>query len=213
MLGARPHISRVCVVQHPCPSEKLTRIEKLILSFCVQSTIQIHSSNVSIHSYLLSKMGKSGKGRVSGVQRKQINQRAVCSAMEGEMEDVTFARVLKHLGAGHVRVILPNKREGIAKIRTVLTKRGSTPIVSDDIVVLSGRDFETKTSVKGDGTIVEKVDRYDLLGVLSRVQAAKMEKEGKIPSWFITSDEREGEEDIFDYSEDIPDEDVDVDAI
>lgn len=155
-------------------------------------------------------MGK--KGRVSGAQRKEINQRTVVSAMDGESEEVLFGRVLKHLGCGHVRVILPNKREGIARIRTVLSKRGSTPIVTDDVVVLSGRDFETGVTVKADGTLVEKVDRYDLLGVLSRVQAAKMEKEGKIPSWFVTSETGDAGEDIFDYTEDVP-EDVDIDAI
>ncbi len=156
-------------------------------------------------------MGK--KGRLSGAQRKVINDRAVSSAMEGDMEDVQFGHVLKHLGAGHIRVVLSNKREGIAKIRTVLSKRGSTPIVAGDVVILSGRDFETKSTVNPDGTLNEKVDRYDVLGVLSRPQAAKMEKEGKIPSWFITTDAGEGEGDIFDYSEDAPDEEVDIDTI
>lgn len=156
-------------------------------------------------------MGKSGKGRISGAQRKEINTRTVSSAMDGEMDDVLFARVLKHLGAGHVRIILPNKREGIARIRTVLCKRGSTPIVTDDVVILSARDFETGTTVKSDGTLVEKVDRYDLLGVLTRVQAAKMEKEGKIPSWFVAAETTEGETDIFEYAPDT--EDVDVDEI
>jgi len=158
-------------------------------------------------------MGK--KGRLSGTQRKDINNRAVSSAMdsamEGDMEDIQFAHVLKHLGAGHVRIILSNKREGIAKIRTFLSRRGSTPIVTGDIVILSGRDFETKSTVA-----IDKVDRYDLLGVLSRSQANKMEKEGKIPSWFITTDAGEGEGDIFDYSEEAvkyDDEDIDVDAI
>ncbi len=155
-------------------------------------------------------MGK--KGRLSGAQRKDINNRAVSSAMEGAMEDVQFAHVLKHLGAGHIRVVLSNKREGIAKIRTVLSKRGSTPIVAGDVVILSGRDFETKSTVNPDGTLTEKVDRYDVLGVLSRSQAAKMEKEGKIPAWFISADVAPEDGDIFDYSE-TPEEDLDVDAI
>lgn len=162
-------------------------------------------------------MGKSSKkGRLTGTQRKEINDRTVSSVMDEETEGIVFGRVLKHLGAGHVRVILPNKSEGIAKIRTVLSRRGSTPIVSDDIVVLSGRDFETKTTA--DGKAVDRVDRYDLLGVLTRSQAAKMEKEGRIPAWFVLSAEEaaDGEGDIFDYSE-IPEvdetEEIDIDAI
>ncbi len=141
-------------------------------------------------------MGRGGKkGRITGSQRKEINDRTVSAAMDGDMEDCMFGRVLKHLGSGHVRVILPNSKEGIAKIRTVLSKRGSTPIVTDDIVVLSGRDFETRTKEKEDA-----VDRYDLLGVLTRSQASKLEKDGKIPAWFLSLEEKEEEGEIFDYA-------------
>ena len=149
-------------------------------------------------------MGKgSKKGRLTGGQRKEINQKVVNSVMEGDMEGTVLARVLKHLGSGNIRVILPNKREAIAKIRTVLSRRGSTPIVSGDIVVLSGREFETKA---------EEDMRYDVLGVMSRNEAAKLEKAGQIPSWMIVGGEKEEEEgDIFDFDE--KDEEVDIDAI
>lgn len=165
-------------------------------------------------------MGKSGKkGRLPGAQRKAINAQTVSAAMNDDGENVLFGRVLKHLGTGHVRVILPNKREGIAKIRTVLSRRGSTPIATDDVVVLSGRDFETRTTeVATTASGAEKVERYDLLGVLTRAQAAKMEKDGRIPSWFTVIGDKgadELESDIFDYTE-TPEEDddeVDVDNI
>lgn len=156
-----------------------------------------------------------GKGRITGARRKEKNNSTVSAAMDGDMEDIVFARVLKHLGAGHVRIILENKREGIARIRSVLCKRGSTPIVSDDIVVLSGRDFETKSNNVGtDGKVIERIDKYDLLGVLTRQQAAKMEKEGKIPSWFVSFGEGgiDGT-DIFDYSEMPVEDEVNVDDI
>ena len=156
-------------------------------------------------------MGKGGKkGRITGSQRKEINDRTVSAAMDGDMEDVIFGRVLKHLGAGHVRVILPNSREGIAKIRTVLSKRGSTPIVTDDVVVLSGREFETRvTEAKEDS-----VQRYDLLGVLTRSQASKMEKDGRIPPWFLSFEEGKQEDgEIFDYSAVEDEEDVDIENI
>jgi translation initiation factor IF-1 len=144
-----------------------------------------------------------GKGHITAGKRKEINNRTVTEAMNGDSEDIFFGRVLKHLGNGHVRVILPNKREGIAKIRSALTKRGTTPIVTDDIVVLSGREFETKSAVGPDGRPIEKVEKFDLLGVLSRAQAGKMEKEGKIPAWFVASEDGsggDGDNFVFDYT-------------
>ncbi len=153
-------------------------------------------------------MGKtSKKGRITGGQRKEINQRAVDSALADELEGTVFGRVLRHLGAGNVQVMLENQREAIARIRTVLARRGSTPIVADDIVILSGRDFESGDKM-----------RYDLLGVMTRAEAARLEKAGRIPSWFlhtVDGDVKKDEEDIFDYSEakEEKDEDIDVDAI
>jgi translation initiation factor IF-1 len=158
-------------------------------------------------------MGKgSKKGRLTGSQRKELNERAVQSVMEEEVEGVEFGRVIKHLGNAHVQVILSNKREGIAKIRTALSRRGSTPIVADDIVILSGREFE-KPGEK---------PKYDLLGVLSRSNASKMEREGRIPSWMLvlqTSDavQHVEEGDLFDYTNhkeaEEEDSDIDVDKI
>lgn len=159
-------------------------------------------------------MGKgSKKGRLTGGQRKELNQRVVSTVISDPTEEVVFGRVLRHLGQGHVRIILTDKREGIAKIRTALARRGSTPIVSDDIVILSGRDFETMADSK---------PRFDLLGVMTRAEATKLEKAGRIPSWFLQSAEgiekgtSHEEEDLFDYSESKEveeDEDVDIDNI
>ena len=157
-------------------------------------------------------MGKSSKkGRITASKRQEINKRNVSEAIDGDMEDVEFARVLKHLGAGHVRIILTNKTEGIAKIKTALARRGSTPIVSDDIVVISGRDFETRTTE----ATKDKVDRYDILGVLTRQQASKLEKEGRIPAWFMAlADGAEAEDgDIFDYDETKEEEEIDINDI
>jgi hypothetical protein len=75
--------------------------------------------------------------------------------------------------------------------------------VSGDIVILSGRDFETKA---------DEEMRYDVLGVMSRNEAGKLEKAGEIPSWMLVGGEKEEEEgDIFDYVE--KEEEVDIDAI
>ena len=156
-------------------------------------------------------MGKSSKkGRITGEQRKQMNNRVVQEVMDEDYDDVVFGRVLRHLGAGHVRVMLADKKEGIAKIRTALTRRGSTPITTDDIVILTGRDFETAADTKL---------RFDLLAVMTRSDAARLEKEGRIPPWFLQSAEtmEKGgeEEDVFDYTthKEVEEEDVDIDTI
>jgi translation initiation factor IF-1 len=152
-------------------------------------------------------MGKgSKKGRLTGGKRKELNQKIVNSVMEGDTEDIVFGRVLKHLGAGNIRVVLANKREAIAKIRNILARRGSTPIVGGDIVILSGRDFETKA---------EDDMRYDVMGVMNRHESAKLEKSGQIPSWMLISADasEETEADIFDFSEAKESEDVDIDTI
>jgi hypothetical protein len=167
-------------------------------------------------------MGKSSKkGRLTGAQRKTMNKAVVSSVMEGDLEeDILFGRVLRHLGAGHVRVLFAGlhpdgtntlPREGIAKIRTALSRRGSTPIVADDIVVLSGRSFETTA---------EEKPRFDLIAVMTRPEAAKLERDGKIPSWLMQTggDVKVSApaDDIFDYTikeEDETDGDVDIDKI
>ena len=159
-------------------------------------------------------MGKSSKkGRITGGQRKEINQRAVDAAINDEMEGVVFGRVVKHLGDGHIEIILPNETRGNAKIRNVLAKRGSTPISGGDIVILSGREFETMASQR---------QRYDVLGVMTRAEAAKLEKAGRIPPWFLNTVDlasvakKEDADDIFDYSDSnavAEEADVDIDAI
>jgi initiation factor 1A len=163
-------------------------------------------------------MGKSSKkGRITGGQRQEINRRTVEAALNDEMEGILYGRVTKHLGEGHVQVVLENQKIGMAKIRNVLARRGSTPITEGDIVILSGRDFETLAADRM---------RYDLLGVMTRAEASRLEKAGKIPSWFINATDlstvakKDEGEDLFDYStkgtgdlvED-DDADVDVDAI
>lgn len=158
-------------------------------------------------------MGKSSKkGRLTGGQRKELNQRAVQSVIDEETDGIVFGRVLKHLGNAHVQVILSNKKQGIAKIRTALARRGTTPIVTDDIVIVSGRDFEKPC----------EIPRYDLLGVLSRSEASRMEREGRIPSWMLAIQSSDGihhieEGELFDYTtqklDEHDDSDVEIDDI
>ena len=158
----------------------------------------------------------SKKGRLTGAQRKEINSKAVSEALD-EPEGVIFARVVKHLGMGNLQVVLTSQKVGIAKIRTVLSRRGATPITSDDIVILSQRDFESEA---------DKRMRFDVLGVLSRSEASKLEKGGHIPKWFMQigtdaiGDRPATDEYEFDYTDvkeegadSDSDDDVDIDDI
>jgi translation initiation factor IF-1 len=143
-------------------------------------------------------MGKS----FNKANRQAKNTRIAQSVLEEdtELEGVEFGRVIRHLGCGYVRVILSNKSEALAKIRPNLSSRGATPIVVDDIVVLSGREFE------------KRGDRFDIMAVLQRAQASKLQKQSRIPAWFL-GDVGGEDGDIFDHSEEPEEETVDVDAI
>jgi translation initiation factor IF-1 len=162
----------------------------------------------------------SKKGRLTGEQRKDINKKAVHEALD-EPEGVIFGRVIKHLGMGNIQVMLKDQKLCIAKIRTVLSRRGATPITADDVVILSPRDFETEADNRM---------KHDVLGVMTKGEASKLAKAGHIPAWFLQSGAdtlggaAKAEEDVFDYSdvkqsdpdataEASEDEDVDVDDL
>ena len=159
----------------------------------------------------------SKKGRLTGSQRKEINKKAVHEALD-EPEGVIFGRVIKHLGMGNIQVMLKDQKLCIAKIRTVLSRRGATPITADDVVILSHRDFESEADTRM---------KFDVLGVMTKGEASKLAKAGHIPSWFLQSGAdtlggaADAVEDVFDYSEvkqddaadGSDDEDVDVDDL
>lgn len=153
----------------------------------------------------------SKKGRLNGAQRKAINQSAVQEALD-EPEGVIFGRVVRHLGMGNIEVVLIDQKRGLAKIRTVLSRKGATPISTNSIVILSKREFESDADTRM---------RFDVLGVMTKAEASKLQRGGHLPEWFIQSDEigeckDDGVE--FDYSEvkeepEDDDADVDIDDI
>jgi hypothetical protein len=158
-----------------------------------------------------------------GEARKRSNKLFADAACRGEYDDCQFGKVLKHLGGSRVAVITWDSldtskapRERQAVIRNLLRKKGCTPITIDDLVVLSSRDFETRSS--SDEAI------FDLVAIVEKKSAQRLIKDKTIPSWMaqcvsngidMSKDEDDG--DIFDYEtlEPTPDDDaeVDVDAI
>ncbi len=148
-------------------------------------------------------MPSSKKGRLSGSARKEINARTVDSAIKSE--DVIFGRMNKHFGNGRVEVLIEDahgsKKAVQAHIRRVLTKRGATPITTNDVVGITPREYESRLG--------DKEMNYDLICVLDRKSASTLEKDGRIPKWMMaiaetkTGDGKEAENAFeFDYGDD-----------
>jgi hypothetical protein len=142
-----------------------------------------------------------------GDARKRSNKLFADAACRGDYDDCQFGKVLKHLGGHRVSVITwdtldtskaPKERQAV--IRNLLRKKGCTPITIDDLVVLSCREFETRS------TSQEAV--FDLVAVVDKKSAQRLVKDKAIPSWMAksTSDHKAVDEDgdLFDY-EALPD--------
>lgn len=174
-----------------------------------------------------SKMGKSSKkGRISGTARKELNTRRAQDAVNGLTEGITFGRVVKMVGNGHVIVGIQGKhgmKELNVRIPNVLSRKGATPITTRDVVTIYvGTDFDPES--------VRSIDKFDLTSVLTIKQAYSLSVDGLIPSWMIADIESVDKTKLggdaetggfeFDYNEGASDEEdgdadaeVDVDAI
>lgn len=135
-----------------------------------------------IHSYISYKMPKSKKGRLSGGARKELNDRRATDAVSGLAKDVTFARVTKMVGAGHVRAAIEcrhGQKELLARIPNVLSRRGATPITTNSVVALYvGPGFDPNEALGAS-------DHFDITAVLSPRQAYALSKNGTIPGWMF----------------------------
>jgi translation initiation factor IF-1 len=111
--------------------------------------------------------------------RVEGNKRAVSSALNDEIEDAIYAKVLRHLGNSRVQIYYENDKkqgtEGIALIRNLLRRRGQVPITSNDIVIVTPRLFEAENAKK----------HFDLIAVLTRKDAMDLKKNNKIPDYFL----------------------------
>jgi len=84
-------------------------------------------------------MPRSKKGRISGTKRQELNSQRASAAINGKTDGVTFARITKMIGQGHVKVAIPYKhgiKELSARIPNVLGRRGATPITAKDVVAI-----------------------------------------------------------------------------
>ena len=132
----------------------------------------------------------SGKGRLSGGKRIEINQRRATDIVSGKIAGNVFARITKIVGAGHAKAAIEGKhgpKELLVRIPNLLGRRGATPITPSSVVsIYVGEDFTPDTDIK-----VE--DHFEITSILDAKQAYKLQKDGVIPLW-MAQDVAKGEE-------------------
>ena len=139
------------------------------------------------------------------------NQRTVNLALSGDMDHIVYAKVLTKLGDARMRIYYEDDKkgqEGIGKIRGLLRKRGQVPIGTNDVVIVTARDFENGNKGK---------KNFDIIAVLSSKDIADLKKRKEIPDYFLNdvgSSEFSRKEVVegfdFDYDDD---KEVDIDNI
>jgi hypothetical protein len=130
-------------------------------------------------------MGRSKKGRLTGGKRQEVNSNRVAKILSGEVRDVAFARVRKHLGSGRVLVAIDSKhgpREIQAQIPNVFGRKGSTPINSTTVVtIVVGEDFDVEKDIT-------PTSHFKIESILSDDQARSLSKKGMVPDWMLIID-------------------------
>jgi len=130
------------------------------------------------------KRKSSGKGRVTGSKRKEINENRSSKILETESKEHTFARVVKHLGMGRVSAVVAGRSGGptniVVQIPKVFGRKGSTPITSSSVVTIYvGLGFNPeKDYVEG--------THFQVTSILTEKQAYDLKEEGRIPSWMLS---------------------------
>ena len=135
---------------------------------------------------------KSAKNGSSKNYRVEANMRAVRQAMSGEIAEAIYAKVLAKMGDARMRIYYEESKrgyEGIGRIRGLLRKRGQVPIQTNDVVIVTPREFEANKR------------NFDIIAVLSSKEVSDLKKRKEIPDYFIgdvTTDKSNVE---FDYSD------------
>lgn len=114
------------------------------------------------------------------------NAEMVQDAVSGDLFGVIYGRVEKHLGCSRVQVLTADTRTHLATIRNLLRNKRATRIETGDVVILAIRDFETTNGDIGDDGIAAD-EKFDVVGVMDRKAAKKLQRAGEIPSWMTTA--------------------------
>lgn len=139
-------------------------------------------------------MPRSKKGRLSGDARKEINSTRIADMFKllsdiqrgrktADVLDFTFARVVKALGANHMRVAIDGSHgplEIIARIPNIYSRRGATPVTTRSVVTIyTGIGFNPKTYTPSAS------DQFDITSILSLKDIQKLRDLGYIPDWML----------------------------
>ena len=137
---------------------------------------------------------RSKKGRLSGDARREINDTRISDMFKlltdiqkgrkKETEiDFAFARVVKALGANHVRVAIDGPHgpfEIIARIPNIYSRRGATPVTTRSVVTIyTGPDFDAKTYKPSPS------DQFDITAIFSLKDTQKLRDAGHLPEWML----------------------------
>lgn len=130
-------------------------------------------------------VSKSGRSKVAK------NTRRVEAAVNNELENCTYGRVIKTLGNKMFNVLTVDKKEHLAHIRGKMAR-----ISVNDVVLLNERDYESRSGTD------EAV--YDIMAVFDNKNINRLIKANIIPVWLATMKCDGVEDDIhdlFDYDE------------
>ena len=130
-------------------------------------------------------MGRSKKGRLTGGKRKEVNENRIAKILSGDVRDIAYARVRKHLGSGRVLAAIDTKhgpKEIQAQIPNVFGRKGSTPINSTTVVtIIVGEDFDPDTDITASS-------HFKVECILSDDQARTLSRKGLVPDWMLIID-------------------------
>ena len=130
-------------------------------------------------------MARSKKGRLTGGKRKEVNENRIAKILSGDVRDIAYARVRKHLGSGRVLAAIDTKhgpKEIQAQIPNVFGRKGSTPINSTTVVtIIVGEDFDPDTDITASS-------HFKVECILSDDQARTLSRKGLVPDWMLIID-------------------------
>ena len=132
------------------------------------------------------KRKSSGKGRVTGAKRQELNENRSSKILDTESKEHSFARVVKHLGMGRVSAMVAGPRGAatpiVVQIPKLFGRKGATPITSSSVVTIYvGLGFNPETDY-------DPKTHFQVTSILTEKQAYELKEEGRIPAWMTTVD-------------------------
>lgn len=113
----------------------------------------------------------------------------VDAAINDELEDCTYGKVIKACGNKMFIISDVDKREHLAHVRGKIVR-----VNLNDVVLLSIREYESRAGTEH--------AVFDIMAVFTPRDVSRLIKANKLPSWMnIRSSEEDDGDDIFDYGE------------